>query len=62
MFDAHRMRNLKALFSHNLWNGSRDDLYLAYIASAVDLGFRRPLDPALKDGLVVFLGSYSVMS
>ena len=57
LFDAHRMRNVKALFTRNLWNGSRDDLYLAYIASSVDLGFRRPLDPALKDGLVVILAS-----
>ena len=48
LFDAHRMRNLRALFTRNLWNGSRHDLYLAHIASAVDLGFRRPLDPALK--------------
>ena len=57
LFDAHRMRNLKALFALNLWNGSRDDLYLASVASAVDLGFRRPLDPALRDGLVVILAS-----
>lgn len=48
LFDAHRMRNLRALFTRNLWNGSRHDLHLAHIASAVDLGFRRPLDPALK--------------
>ena len=62
MFDAHRTRNLKALFAHNLWNESRGDLHLAYIASAVDLGFRRPLDPALKDGLVVHLGSHANFS
>ena len=62
MFDAHRTRNLKALFAHNLWNESRGDLHLAYVASAVDLGFRRPLDPALKDGLVVHLGSHANFS
>ncbi len=57
MFDAHRLRNLKALFAKHLWTESESDLHLVYIASAVDLGFRRPLDPALKDGIVVYLGS-----
>lgn len=57
MFDAHRMRNLKSLFGRHLWPESEPDLHLAYIASAFDLGFRRPLDPTLKNGLVLYLGS-----
>ncbi|TRY79421.1 hypothetical protein TCAL_06010 [Tigriopus californicus] len=57
MFDAHRLKNLKEIFTQNLWPDSQNDLHLTSIGSAVDFGFRHPADPNLKDGVVVHLGS-----
>ena len=62
VFDAHRLKNLKSVFKDRLWPQSGDDLHLTYIASAVDVGYRKPANPALKDGVVVHLGSASNFS
>lgn len=35
---------------------------MTFIASSLDVGYRRPLDPSQRDGTVVFLGSHSNFS
>ena len=62
VFDVHRLGNLKALFKNHMWPGSKPDLHLLKISSALDLGFRRPLNPTLKDGVVLMLGSNASFS
>lgn len=57
IFDAHRLRNLKSLFKHSLWPEAAPDLHLTFIASSLDVGYRRPVKPTQKDGVVLQLGS-----
>lgn len=53
MFDVDRMDRLKDVFRKHLWNDSEEDLYMTYLASAVDLGARLPLNPKEGEGFVV---------
>ena len=55
-------RNLKGIFKHHLWKESSKDLHLTFIASSVDVGYRRPVIPTEKDGVVLQLGSNSNFS
>ncbi|KRT80087.1 hypothetical protein AMK59_8667 [Oryctes borbonicus] len=62
MFDVDRMDRLKDVFKKHLWNDSEEDLYMTYLASAVDLGARLPLNPKEGEGVVVRLGSKAQFS
>ena len=55
-------RNLKGIFKHHLWKNSSKDLHLTFIASSIDVGYRRPVIPSEKDGVVLQLGSNSNFS
>ena len=55
-------RNLKGIFKHHLWKNSSQDLHLTSIASSIDVGYRRPVIPSEKDGVVLQLGSNSNFS
>lgn len=57
VFDAHRLKNLKNLFKEHFWPESSLDLHLSYIASSLEVGYRRPLHPTERDGVVLQLGS-----
>lgn len=57
VFDTHRLKNLKGLFKDHFWPESSLDLHLSYIASSLEVGYRRPVHPTEKDGVVVQLGS-----
>jgi hypothetical protein len=60
VFDDRRMERLKELFTNDktgLWPESRGSLHLAFADSVPELGGRRPLQPQLKDGVVVRCGA-----
>ena len=57
VFDPHRLQNLKGLFEDKFWPESSTDLHLTSIASSLEKGYRRPLMPTEKDGVVLQLGS-----
>ena len=50
MFDVERMERLKDVFRKQLWKDSEQDLYVTFLASAVDLGARLPLNPKEGEG------------
>lgn len=50
MFDVQTMDNLKSVLKNQLWKESQNDLYLTFLASAVDLGARKPLNPDEGEG------------
>lgn len=52
MFDVQTMDNLKGVMKNQLWKDSQYDLYLTFLASAVDLGARKPLNPEEGEGFV----------
>lgn len=67
MFDVETMDRLKDVFRRQLWKDSQNDLYLTFLASAIQLGARRPLNPEEGEGYVliqfllnVFSGQFSV--
>ncbi|KAI4462123.1 alpha-/epsilon-sarcoglycan family member [Holotrichia oblita] len=62
MFDVYRMDRLKDVFKKHLWNDSEEDLYMTYLASAIDLGARLPLNPKEGEGVVLRLGSRAPFS
>ena len=62
IFDGHKLRSLKGLFKHRLWPESILDLHMTFIASSLDVGYRRPMVPTEKDGVVVQFGSNSNFS
>jgi hypothetical protein len=45
-----------------LWKNASKDLHLTFIASSIDVGYRRPVIPSEKDGVVLQLGSNSNFS
>ena len=45
-----------------MWKESSNDLHLTFIASSIDVGYRRPVVPSEKDGVVIQLGSSSNFS
>lgn len=53
MFDVQTMDNLKGVMKNQLWKDSQYDLYLTFLASAVDLGARKPLNPEEGEGFVL---------
>jgi len=62
IFDWQRMERLKKVFQNNLWQESHQDLRLTYADSVPQLGGRKPLNPNLKDGVVLRLASTSNFS
>lgn len=50
MFEVERMERLKDIFRKKLWPDSQNDLYVTFLASAVKLGARLPLDPKEGEG------------
>jgi len=62
IFDWQRMERLKKVFQNNLWQESHQDLRLTYADSVPQLGGRKPLNPSLKDGVVIRLASTSNFS
>lgn len=50
MFDVDTMDRLKDVFRKQLWKDSQNDLYLTFLASAIDLGARKPLNPDEGEG------------
>ena len=56
IFDPHRLKNLKSLYTEQFWPESKADLHLTFIASSLEVGYRRPLRPTEKDGVVLQLG------
>ena len=57
IFDPHRLKNLKSLYTEQFWPESKSDLHLTFIASSLVVGYRRPLRPTEKDGVVLQLGT-----
>ncbi|XP_032680106.1 alpha-sarcoglycan isoform X3 [Odontomachus brunneus] len=56
MFDHNRTEKLLDIFRKKLWKGAAD-LYMTFLASAIELGARLPLKPSEGEGVVVRLGS-----
>ncbi|XP_076240253.1 sarcoglycan alpha isoform X2 [Calliopsis andreniformis] len=56
MFDRNRTEKLLDIFRTNLWKDA-SDLYVTFLASAVELGARLPLKPSEGEGVVMRLGS-----
>lgn len=50
MFDTDKIKSLKDVFGENLWKDSVPDLYVTFLASAVQLGARLPLNPNEGEG------------
>ncbi|KZC15013.1 Epsilon-sarcoglycan [Dufourea novaeangliae] len=56
MFDRNRTEELLDIFRKKLWKEATD-LYVTFLASAIELGARLPLKPSEGEGVVVRLGS-----
>ncbi|XP_076295450.1 sarcoglycan alpha isoform X1 [Lasioglossum baleicum] len=56
MFDRNRTVELLDIFRKKLWKEATD-LYVTFLASAIELGARLPLKPSEGEGVVVRLGS-----
>ncbi|KAL0122438.1 hypothetical protein PUN28_007276 [Cardiocondyla obscurior] len=56
MFNNNRTQKLLDIFRNKLWKGAAD-LYVTFLASAIELGARLPLKPSEGEGVVVRLGS-----
>ncbi|XP_043247899.1 alpha-sarcoglycan isoform X1 [Colletes gigas] len=56
MFDRNRTERLLDIFRKKLWKDARD-LYVTFLASAIELGARLPLKPSEGEGVVMRLGS-----
>lgn len=50
MFDSDRFNRLLEVFQNILWPDSQQDLYITFLASAVQLGARLPLSPNEGEG------------
>uniref|UniRef100_A0A0K2T7J1 Epsilonsarcoglycanlike [Megachile rotundata] n=1 Tax=Lepeophtheirus salmonis TaxID=72036 RepID=A0A0K2T7J1_LEPSM len=57
IFSSHRLRSLKSIFKKLLWPESNNDLHLVDISSSLNKGFRKPLNPSDKNGIILKLGS-----
>lgn len=57
LFVRARLDDLKKIFIGNLWTEARDDIYVSFIATSLDVGYRKPVRPNQKDGVVVHLAS-----
>ena len=58
VFDSHRLKSLKNLFKDRFWPQTSLDLHLTQISSSLEVGYRRPIIPTQKDGVVLQLGSH----
>ncbi|CAK9794779.1 SGCE [Anthophora plagiata] len=56
MFDRNRTEELLDIFRKKLWKDAID-LYVTFLASAIELGARLPLKPSEGEGVVIRLGS-----
>ncbi|XP_043514249.1 epsilon-sarcoglycan isoform X1 [Frieseomelitta varia] len=56
MFDRNRTEVLLDIFRKRLWKDAAD-LYVTFLASAIELGARLPLKPSEGEGVVIRLGS-----
>lgn len=56
MFDRNRTEVLLDIFRKRLWKDATD-LYVTFLASAIELGARLPLKPSEGEGVVIRLGS-----
>ncbi|XP_017892583.1 alpha-sarcoglycan isoform X2 [Ceratina calcarata] len=61
MFDRNRTEKLLDIFRRRLWREATD-LYITFLASAVELGARLPLKPSEGEGVVIRLGSSAPFS
>ncbi|XP_031842588.1 sarcoglycan alpha isoform X3 [Nomia melanderi] len=61
MFDRNRTEELLDIFRGKLWKDATD-LYITFLASAIELGARLPLKPSEGEGVVVRLGSSTPFS
>lgn len=50
MFQKEVISNLMDTFRQNLWPSSKHDLYVTFLASTSDLGYRLPMDPNDTEG------------
>lgn len=50
MFQIDRMDRLMEVFRKKLWKDSQEDLYVTFLASAIQLGARLPLNPKEGEG------------
>lgn len=55
--DLGRVKNLKGIFTDDLWPESAEDLNIIFMESAIKLGARLPLKPQNREGVIVHLGS-----
>uniref|UniRef100_A0A1B6KQR6 Dystroglycan-type cadherin-like domain-containing protein n=1 Tax=Graphocephala atropunctata TaxID=36148 RepID=A0A1B6KQR6_9HEMI len=62
MLDADRYNRLLDVFRRFLWPESQPDLYITFLASAVQLGARLPLNPFEGEGIVMHIGSRAPFS
>ncbi|XP_063233440.1 epsilon-sarcoglycan isoform X2 [Bacillus rossius redtenbacheri] len=62
MFDSRRLDRLLGIFRKKLWTESDEDLYVTFLASAVQLGGRLPLRPGEEEGVVMRIGSTAPFS
>ncbi|CAH0387809.1 unnamed protein product [Bemisia tabaci] len=57
IMNSARLKSLLHIFQTKLWPKSEKNLYITFLASAVDLGARLPLKPDESEGVVVRIGS-----
>ncbi|XP_046668113.1 alpha-sarcoglycan isoform X2 [Homalodisca vitripennis] len=62
MLDSDRYNRLLDVFRRSLWPESQSDLYITFLASAVQLGARLPLNPFEGEGIVMHIGSRAPFS
>ncbi|XP_046614545.1 epsilon-sarcoglycan isoform X2 [Neodiprion virginianus] len=61
LFNATRIDQLLDIFKNDLWKDA-SDLYVTFLASAIEMGARLPLKPEEGEGVVVRLGSSASFS
>ncbi|XP_055925460.1 epsilon-sarcoglycan-like isoform X1 [Argiope bruennichi] len=61
MFRSGRLNRLVEVFKTSLWKES-DDIYITKVVSSLDVGGRLPLNPRMKEGVVVRIGGTSPFS
>ncbi|XP_068151178.1 epsilon-sarcoglycan isoform X2 [Drosophila tropicalis] len=60
--DPGRVENLRNIFRKDLWPGSKEDLSVIFMESAVNMGGRLPLRPQQREGVIVHVGSFAQFS
>ncbi|KAH8377547.1 hypothetical protein KR093_005891 [Drosophila rubida] len=62
LMDPGRVENLRNIFRKDLWPGSKEDLSVVFMESAVNMGGRLPLRPQQREGVIVHVGSFAQFS